>query len=139
MVVDIGGGTTEVAVLSLGGVVNSSSVKAAGDRFDVVVSPEQGYGTRDPNLDVIIPLDAFPAEHHDDLIPGVMFDGPHPKNAEQVQTYTVMERDTEEVRCTGNHPLAGVELHFNLEVLSVRAGEAEEIKQGQAYAPEGQA
>jgi rod shape-determining protein MreB len=34
MVVDIGGGTTEVAVLSLGGVVNSTSVKAAGDRFD---------------------------------------------------------------------------------------------------------
>ena len=34
MVVDIGGGTSEVAVLSLGGVVNSTSVKAAGDRFD---------------------------------------------------------------------------------------------------------
>ena len=34
MVVDIGGGTTEVAVLSLGGVVNSTSVKAAGDKFD---------------------------------------------------------------------------------------------------------
>ena len=34
MVVDIGGGTSEVAVLSLGGVVNSTSVKSAGDRFD---------------------------------------------------------------------------------------------------------
>ena len=34
MVVDIGGGTSEVAVLSLGGLVNSTSVKAAGDRFD---------------------------------------------------------------------------------------------------------
>ena len=34
MIVDIGGGTTEVAVLSLGGVVLSTSVKAAGDRFD---------------------------------------------------------------------------------------------------------
>ena len=37
MVVDIGGGTTEVAVLSLGGVVNSTSVKAAGDRFDEAI------------------------------------------------------------------------------------------------------
>ena len=35
--VDIGGGTTEVAVLSLGGVVNSTSVKAAGDRFDEAI------------------------------------------------------------------------------------------------------
>ena len=37
MVVDIGGGTSEVAVLSLGGVVNSTSVKAAGDRFDEAI------------------------------------------------------------------------------------------------------
>ena len=34
MIVDIGGGTTEVAVLSLGGVVHATSVKAAGDKFD---------------------------------------------------------------------------------------------------------
>ena len=37
MIVDIGGGTTEVAVLSLGGVVLSTSVKAAGDRFDEAI------------------------------------------------------------------------------------------------------
>lgn len=34
MVVDIGGGTTDVAVISLGGVVASSSIKVAGDTFD---------------------------------------------------------------------------------------------------------
>ena len=34
MIVDIGGGTTEVAVLSLGGVVLTTSLKAAGDKFD---------------------------------------------------------------------------------------------------------
>ncbi len=34
MVVDIGGGTTEVAVISLNGVVYSSSVRIGGDRFD---------------------------------------------------------------------------------------------------------
>ena len=34
MVVDIGGGTTEVAVLSLGGVVLSTSIRSAGDKFD---------------------------------------------------------------------------------------------------------
>ena len=37
ILIDIGGGTTEVAVLSLGGVVNSTSVKAAGDRFDEAI------------------------------------------------------------------------------------------------------
>jgi len=34
MVVDIGGGTTDVAVLSLGGIVVSSSIRVAGDMFD---------------------------------------------------------------------------------------------------------
>lgn len=34
MVVDIGGGTSEVAVISLGGIVTSKSVRTAGDEFD---------------------------------------------------------------------------------------------------------
>ena len=34
LIVDIGGGTTDIAVISLGGVVASSSVKVAGDNFD---------------------------------------------------------------------------------------------------------
>ena len=37
MIVDIGGGTTEVAILSLGGVVLSTSVKSAGDNFDEAI------------------------------------------------------------------------------------------------------
>ena len=37
MVVDIGGGTTDVAVLSLGGVVVSRSTKIAGDKFDEAI------------------------------------------------------------------------------------------------------
>ena len=34
MVVDIGGGTTDIAVISLGGVVTSESIRVGGDRFD---------------------------------------------------------------------------------------------------------
>ena len=37
MVVDIGGGTTEVGVISLGGVVYSSSVRVGGDKFDEAI------------------------------------------------------------------------------------------------------
>lgn len=37
MVVDIGGGTTEVAVISLNGIVYSSSVRIGGDRFDEAI------------------------------------------------------------------------------------------------------
>lgn len=38
MVVDIGGGTIDVAVISLGGIVSSTSVKCAGDRLDAAIA-----------------------------------------------------------------------------------------------------
>ncbi len=37
MVVDIGGGTTDIAVISLSGIVESSSIKIAGDQFDEAI------------------------------------------------------------------------------------------------------
>ena len=37
MVIDIGGGTTEIAVMSLGGVVYSRSLRIAGDAMDVAL------------------------------------------------------------------------------------------------------
>ncbi len=47
MVVDIGGGTTEVAVISLGGIVYSESVRIGGDRFDeaIINYVRRNYGT----------------------------------------------------------------------------------------------
>jgi rod shape-determining protein MreB and related proteins len=47
MVVDIGGGTTEVAVLSLGGIVYSRSVRIGGDKMDEAII---GYIRRNHNL-----------------------------------------------------------------------------------------
>ena len=38
MIVDIGGGTSEVAVISLGGIVTSQSLRIAGDKLDVAIS-----------------------------------------------------------------------------------------------------
>ena len=38
MIVDIGGGTTEVAVISLGGIVSSQSIRVGGDEFDNVIA-----------------------------------------------------------------------------------------------------
>ena len=37
MIVDIGGGTTDIAVISLGGIVASESIKIAGDKFDEAI------------------------------------------------------------------------------------------------------
>ena len=47
MVVDIGGGTTEIAIISLNGVVYSDSVRIGGDRFDeaIVNYVRRNYGS----------------------------------------------------------------------------------------------
>jgi rod shape-determining protein MreB len=49
MIVDIGGGTTEIAVLSLGGIVSNSSIKMAGDDF---TNDIQEYMSRQHNVRV---------------------------------------------------------------------------------------
>ncbi|MCY4663639.1 MAG: rod shape-determining protein [Acidimicrobiaceae bacterium] len=38
MIVDVGGGTTEVAVISLGGIVSSQSIRVGGDEFDNIIA-----------------------------------------------------------------------------------------------------
>jgi len=43
MIVDIGGGTTEVAIISLGGIVVNYSIRTAGDEID-----EAGHSVRPP-------------------------------------------------------------------------------------------
>ncbi|WP_455366857.1 rod shape-determining protein, partial [Kaarinaea lacus] len=47
MILDIGGGTTEVAVISLAGIVYSASVRIGGDRFDEAIANyvRRNYGT----------------------------------------------------------------------------------------------
>ncbi|OGZ97162.1 MAG: rod shape-determining protein [Candidatus Sungbacteria bacterium RIFCSPLOWO2_02_FULL_54_10] len=47
MVVDIGGGTTDIAVISLGGIVSSTSVRVAGDKLDAAIAE---YMKRNYNL-----------------------------------------------------------------------------------------
>ena len=46
MIVDIGGGTTEVAVISLGGVVASQSVRVGGDELDDCHRPVRQEGVQ---------------------------------------------------------------------------------------------
>ena len=47
MVVDIGGGTTEIAIISLNGIVYAESVRVGGDRFDeaIINYVRRNYGT----------------------------------------------------------------------------------------------
>ena len=118
------------------GVEKALEGRAVGDSFQVVVSPQDGYGERDPNLDVAVPLSVFPTESRSALVEGARFRGPHPADPEQSVIFSVLQVDADKLLCTANHPLAGVTLHFDIEVVEVREGTRGEIADGQIHSPD---
>jgi FKBP-type peptidyl-prolyl cis-trans isomerase SlyD len=111
--------------------------KAVGDKVNATVSPEQGYGVADPELDMAVPLDAFPADARKKLAPGFRFMAEHPTKAGEETMFTVHKIENGQALVSGNHPLAGQTLCFQVEIVSVRAATAEESAHGHAHGPGG--
>lgn len=112
------------------GLEDALTGKVAGDRLNVVVAPEQGYGLRDERLVQMMPRDRFPDTNG--LAPGQQFhaDG---TNRARLLTVTCVEKDL--VTVDANHPLAGKTLHFSVEVAKVRKASREELTHGHVHGP----
>jgi FKBP-type peptidyl-prolyl cis-trans isomerase SlyD len=106
--------------------------KAAGDRLDVTVAPEQGYGPRDERLVQIVPRTKFGDVQG--LAPGMQVRATGQRGPRMV---TVVRVDRDFVTIDGNHPLAGRTLHFSVEVAEVRKATHEEVAHGHAHGPDG--
>lgn len=102
--------------------------KATGDKFTLKVSPEKGYGVKDDALVQKVPRAAFGDQK---VEKGMQF------QTNKGQVVTVTETGLESITVDGNHPLAGVELHFDVEVTDVRAATPEEISHGHVHGPGG--
>lgn len=102
--------------------------KRAGDTFDVVVAPGEGYGEHDDDMVQQVPRAAF--QGVPDLEVGMQFEARSPQGAMPV-TITAIDGDT--VTVDGNHPLAGVTLHFAIEVTEVREASVEECLHGHVH------
>ena len=113
------------------GLESALSGKTAGDKLNVSVNPEQGYGTRDDALIQELSRDVF--EGVEDVQEGMQFQA-HSEQGTQVITVTRV--DGERITVDGNHPLAGQTLNFEVEVDSVRDATAEEIAHGHVHKEE---
>jgi FKBP-type peptidyl-prolyl cis-trans isomerase SlyD len=78
------------------------------------VAPEQGYGPRDENLVQHLPRTMFPEDF--DAEPGTTISFETDMGEGML---TVLEADGENVKCDFNHPLAGVDLDFEVVVVKV--------------------
>lgn len=98
--------------------------KAEGDKFDLSIPPEKGYGEKHDNLVQKVPKSAFGDQ---DVKPGMQF------STQDGHTVTVSSVEPDGVTVDGNHPLAGMDLNFNIEVVDIREATKEEIDHGHVH------
>ncbi len=104
--------------------------KSKGEKLQLKIDPEKGYGEKDENLIQEVPRAAFGDQ---EVKPGMRF------STNQGGVVTVTEVGAESVTVDGNHPLAGVELNFDVEVVEVRNATDEELQHGHVHGPGGHA
>jgi FKBP-type peptidyl-prolyl cis-trans isomerase SlyD len=89
--------------------------RRVGDRIDLTLSPEEGYGRHQPDLVLVLPSEEFAGEI---LQTGTPVDGELPDG--RALTFTVAAISNGQVTLDANHPFAGKHLAFQFEVLEVR-------------------
>ncbi len=110
------------------GLESAMTGRQQGDRFDVTVSAVDGYGERDESMLQQVPRAAF--QGVDELAVGMNFQAQGPQGVLSV-VISAIEGDT--VTVDANHPLAGQDLHFAIEVVSVRDATLEETLHGHVH------
>jgi FKBP-type peptidyl-prolyl cis-trans isomerase SlyD len=105
-----------------------------GDVRDIVVSADKGYGEHDPENYTDVPREQFP--------PNIPLERGVELEVREQDGRTLQARiDTigaDSVRLDFNHPLAGKELHFHVEVVDLRAATEEEISHGHVHEGDGE-
>jgi FKBP-type peptidyl-prolyl cis-trans isomerase SlyD len=95
---------------------------SAGEKRAVVVPPERGYGVREEAMVQKVPRARLPV---DEVRVGDQFQtGPD----RQDPIVTVLAIEGDDVLLDANHPLAGEELHFDVELVAVRPATPAELQ-----------
>jgi FKBP-type peptidyl-prolyl cis-trans isomerase SlyD len=106
--------------------------RRAGDRISVKVEAAEGYGERDESMIQQVPRRQFGGAN---VQPGMQFHAQTSQGHTRVVTVTRIVGDM--VTVDGNHPLAGENLNFEVEVTEVRDASAEELEHGHVHGPGG--
>ena len=106
--------------------------KAAGDELAVSIAPDDGYGQRDDRLEQVVKREVF--GDVSDLNEGMQFEA---ESEVGTRVYTITKIEEDDITVDGNHPLAGLNLHFDVKIVEVRDATAEELEHGHVHGPGG--
>jgi len=109
--------------------------RTAGDKLSATVPAEKGYGVKMGPGPQPVDRSAFPEGV--ELEVGMQFHAEAPDGSPLTLWVTGLKGDT--VLVDANHPLAGVTLHFDIEVASIRDATEEELSHGHPHGPDGTA
>ena len=101
-----------------------------GDKLDVSIEPEEGYGLRMQDAIQEIPNSAL--QSVDEVKVGMQLQSQDKDGNAFLVSVTKIEDD--KITVDGNHPLAGQTLHFSVSIESIRKAEAEELSHGHVHA-----
>ncbi|MBN2866639.1 MAG: peptidylprolyl isomerase [Thiotrichales bacterium] len=102
--------------------------KTVGDKFTTTIPASEGYGERVDALVQTVPASMF--QGVDNIEVGMRFEAQSDHGMHSVEVTSVEDG---QVTVDGNHPLAGVALTFDIEIIGVRAATDEEIEHKHAH------
>jgi FKBP-type peptidyl-prolyl cis-trans isomerase SlyD len=102
--------------------------KQDGNSIAVVVSPADGYGTRDESLVRRVPKRSLQGSGA--LKKGMQFQA---RTDDGMRLFTVAAVIGDMVTLDGNHPLADQTLHFEVQIVGVREATPEELEHGHVH------
>jgi FKBP-type peptidyl-prolyl cis-trans isomerase SlyD len=112
------------------GLENALEGLKVGEKTTAKVSPEEGYGEYDPKLKFPLPVEKV----GDDIPPvGTLLELNNSKGQSCVAR--IVAADSENLTMDANHPLAGVTLNFEVEILEIRIAEPNELEHGHVHGP----
>ncbi len=103
--------------------------KPAGTKLSVKIAPADGYGERDASLVQRVPKRSF--GNASNLKPGMQFQAQTSDGHARMVTVKGVQGDM--VTIDGNHPLAGENLNFEVEITEVREATVEELEHGHVH------
>ena len=106
--------------------------KRVGDKLQVHVTPENGYGSYDPEKRFQIERAQLPEV---DLEIGMGLEL-HADDGETLLA-SIVAIDEEAIEVDANHPMAGKDLFFDVEIMAIRPASGEEIAHGHVHGPGG--